>query len=178
MIMQNMLLKRIIQKMESQNDNRNVVELCEPLECTIKLPVNSDVELKELNRSLNTKPNRQDLLKKIALIGGNNIRLFTIRIIDFLMTRNCLNNLSWRGTVKKSSIMDDAKNVFDLIIMVVQNRYPHQKDIGTFVEVILKNKVRNANPKKTATKSTKSARQSAARCRSPPTRIAGAKQLE
>lgn len=43
--------------------------------------------------------------------------------------------------------MDDYKNIYDVILLVIKKRYPLTIDIGNVVEVILKNKFRNSSSK-------------------------------
>lgn len=138
---QSILLEAILEKLEIQNIDIN--QLGVP-EYNFKLPKKSPAELYEFNKSLNVWHNKQYLIKQLSLIGASNARLLTTRVIDGLMTSECLNSICWKGTESKSSIQD-FKNILDVILLTVKKRHPEIVDVGSLVENILKNKFRNVN---------------------------------
>lgn len=140
---QTVLLEIILTKLQISNNNDNF----EIEQDDFVLPAKVKDELKQLNEKLNNKESKQKLAKRLTLIGGSNCRLLTIRIINAIMTPDCMSSICWRGTEDKGSMMDDFKNIYDVILMVIKRRYPLTVDIGNVVEVILKNKFRNCSSK-------------------------------
>lgn len=69
------------------------------------------------------------------VLGSNNARLLILRIIEFIMTPEFLSAVSWKGTNNKKSIVNDFKNVYNIIINIVNKRYP-TCEIRSMVETI------------------------------------------
>lgn len=157
---QNNLLEELVKKL-SGGGNNTATDDIEPDE--FLLPAKCSNDLEELNYKLNDLILKKKLTSKLMLLGGNNCRLLTIRLIQTLMTKECLSLISWRGTKSKKSMVTNFRNIHEIILLVVKKRYP-ATDIGTIVETIIKNKCRNSASKEKEISKTNKKKRGSARC--------------
>lgn len=145
---QNILLKAIYERMATIV-NLNTVDGFEN-DFDFSLPVNTKIDLEILNNILLNADTKILLFKKLSSVGGNNIRHFTLRVIDSLMTSECLSEICWKGggTSDKPGMITRYKNVLDVIIKTIKNKYANNGDVGSTVEICLKNKFRNSTHQK------------------------------
>lgn len=140
---QNMVLNSILEILKKDNLNVNETPNFEE-DLGIEFPLTEIKSLSVFNENLNQQNFYNLIIKKMNLIAGQHIRILTKRIVDFLFSRLLLSQICWKGVEGKPSITE-FKNVLKIISSSVLMKYPHEKEFANIIEVILKNKFRNAH---------------------------------